>query len=209
MKKREKGYRLTKLKKRETHNFIGIFEMRHIQKAVVLAFLIIFMWLFGCSRRKSDWSSDPPPAEKIAATNEVRKKLGIRQIKEHWTFYGREFGAEDWKDGNSPCKRVQHDKSYETILWEQDYYYTGRQFRSLDGETSSVAEYLAVSYDYRTKRFDFATVTDNEEIMDMEMALHETTLEAVGEIHGFMGRTNDETLKVADKILKMWGLERL
>ena len=161
------------------------------------------------ARIKSDWTTDPPPAEKIAATNEVRKKLGIRQIKEHWTFYGREFGAEILKDGKSPCKVVQHDKSYETILSEQDSYYTGRQFRSLDGETSSVAEYLAVFYDYRKKRFGLAVVTDNEEIMDMEQALYETTLVAVGEIHGFIGRTNDETLKVADKILKMWGLERL
>lgn len=184
-------------------------RIRMFIKDTSIVLLAACMAFSGCSRRKSDWSTDPPPAEKIAATNEVRKKLGIRQIKKHWTFYGREFGAEKWKDGNSSCKVVMYDKSYETILWEQDSYYTGRQFRSLDGETSSVAEFLTVSYDYRTKRFGFASVTDNMEIMDMEMALHETTLEAVGEILGFMGRTNDETLKVADKILKMWGLERL
>ncbi|NIP26597.1 MAG: hypothetical protein GWN67_17215 [Phycisphaerae bacterium] len=178
-------------------------------KETSIVLLAACMAFSGCSRRKSDWSTDPPPAEKIAATNEVRKKLGIRQIKEHWTFYGRQFGAENWKDGNFPCKVVLYDKSYETILLEQDSYYTGRRFRSLDRETNSLAEYLAVFYDYRKKRFGLAVVTDNEEIMDMERALYETTLEAVGEIHGFFGRTNDETLKVADKILKKWGLERL
>ena len=174
-----------------------------------MVLLAACMAFSGCSRRKSDWSTDPPSAEKIAATNKVREQLGIRQIKHTWSFYGREFGAEIWKSNNMPYKVVQHDKSYETILWEQDNYYTGRQFRSLDRETSSCAELFVVFYDYRKKRFGLAVVTDNEEIMDMEQALHETTLAAVGEIHGFMGRTNDETLKVADKILKMWGLERL
>jgi len=176
-------------------------------KETSIVVLVACMAFSGCSRRKSDWSTAPPSPQKIATTNKVREQLGIRQIKNTWTFYGREFGAEKWKSNNMPCKTLQHDKKYEAILWEQDSYYTGRRFRSLDEDSGPWTEHLVVFYDYRTKRFGLVAVTDNEEIMDMEQALHETTPQ--GEPLGFMGRTNDQTLEVVDKILTMWKLERL
>jgi len=160
----------------------------------------------GCS--DSDWSTDPPSPDKIAATNKVRQKLGIRQMKDNWTFYGREFGCEKWKETqNALCKRVKYDKEYETILWEEDRYYTGRQILTPDREAGLVSECLSVYYDYRSDRFSLTVSTDDEDIMAMENALIETTPE--GKSFGFNARTNEETLEVADKILKKWNLKRL
>ena len=170
--------------------------------AVLLSACIIFS---GCS--DSDWSTDPPSPEKIAATNKVREQLGIRQIKDNWTFYGRSYASESWKDNRKePCKNVQHDKKYEKILWEQDIYYTGRSFLSPDRDSGPESEFLVLYYDFRIKRFNLAVVTDNRDIMALEETLHETTPR--GGL-GYMGRTDDETLEVADKILKMWNMERL
>ncbi|MGB2808882.1 MAG: hypothetical protein WBC22_14150 [Sedimentisphaerales bacterium] len=185
--------------------------MKHNNQKYILVFLTICMVFSGC--RKSDWSTDPPPAEKIAATNKVRSELGIRQIKENWIFYGRRSGNEGWKDENgNSCKDVMYDKNYEKILSEADYYYSGRLFPTPDPDTfldtSLVDENLQIVYDYRIKRFGIVVATDNEDIQSMEDKLSDTTPDNVA-INGFMGRTNKDTLEVADKILKMWGLERL
>jgi hypothetical protein len=158
----------------------------------------------GCS----DWSTNPPSPEKIAATNKAREKRGIRQIKDNWTFYGREFGSEKWKETqNALCKIVKYDKEYETILWEEDRYFTGRSFPSPDRDSGLTSEDLTVIYIYRTERFSLAVSTDDEDIMAMVDALHETTPDV--ETHGFRGRTNEETLEVVEKILKKWNLNRL
>ena len=179
--------------------------MTHNHKMSIFVFLIICIVFSGC--RKSDWSTDPPSAGRIEATNKNRKKLGIREIKKNWTFYGREFGAEKWKNGILGCKTVQHNNNYENILWEADYYYTGSLVSHPDPDAGLVGEKLQIVYDYRTKLFAIVVTTDNARIKEMEYGLQETTPE--GQSHGFMGRSNEETLEVAEKILKMWGLERL
>lgn len=160
------------------------------------------------ARMKSDWSTDPPSPEKIAASNKIRKELGIREIKHSWSFYGREFGGEKWKDGKLLCKTVRYDDGYKTIQWETDEYYSGRRYQHSDPDSNSlVAEELNVCYDYRTERFSIVVSTDNEQFKDWEYELCETTPDNCSS--GFMGRTDEDTLAVVDKILKAWGLERL
>lgn len=189
--------------------------MRFHSEKFTFIFIISCLVFGGC--RKGDWSTDPPPPEKITATNKVRSELGIRQIKENWSFYGRRSGKESWKDENgNGCKDVIYDKNYETILSEADYYYSGRSFPTPDPDTfldtSLVGEMLQIVYDYRIKRFGIVVSTDNEEIQPMEDKLRDTKpyiSDFSVAINGFMGRTNKDTLEVADKILKMWGLERL
>ena len=186
--------------------------MNYHQKVIVLLSFVVFAGLFGCER--SDWSTDPPPPESIAATNEVRIEHGVRTIKKNWTFYARQFGEEKWHNAKGQlCKQVYYDRLYHDIHAESDYYYSGRTFRSLDPDGGTVQEMAQISYVYVAKRFAIAVITDNKEIRSMvdglgEMLKYPTIYGSyVG--YGYMGRTNEETLNVADKILKMWGLERL
>jgi hypothetical protein len=185
--------------------------MRFRSIKFILIFIISCLVFGGC--RKSDWSTDPPPAEKIVVTNKVRSELGVRQIKGNWTFYGREFGTEKWKyETGSACKDVMYDRNYETILCEADYYYSGCLVSHPDPDADLVREMLQIVYDYRIKRFGIIVTTDNEDIKSMEDKLSDTTPDSSHfnvAIPGFMGRTNKEALEVADKILKIWGLERL
>jgi hypothetical protein len=173
----------------------------------------------------------PPTAAKIAESNKVRREYGIRQIKHDWIFYGREFGVEKWKDGKFLCKTVCCDDrdrrpiaksdnvegkeqgySYETILYETDCYYTGRTYPTRDPDGGSDSEVLTVTYDYGQRRFCIAYVTDNEEIEAKIKGLEGmlTRPERYGPcVFGYMGRTDAETLEVADRILEMWGMSRL
>lgn len=162
----------------------------------------------------NDWSTDPPPPESIAATNEIRRERGVREIKETWTFYGREFGAEKWKDHPEQiCKTVQHDKSYHEIWIEYDDYYSGRTFTEPYPDWGTSRETLSINYFYGPDRFSINVRTDNKEIESMVDGLKEQmrypNLDGDYLGYGNMGKTNEETLEVADKILKMWGLERL
>jgi hypothetical protein len=181
--------------------------MRYIQKVFVLAFLVLFMCLFGCE----DWSTDPPTTENIAATNKIRRERGVREIKKAWTFYGRRSGREIWKEHpEGRCKTVHYDKSYDKIWIEHDYYYSGRTFRGFEGET---VEKLLICYFYGPDRFSLSILTGNRQIRSMVRGLKEwmeyPSPDGDYLTYGRMGETNEETLEVADKILKMWGLERL
>src|SRR5215467_10207491 len=88
------------------------------------SFMCLITWLavlFGCSRSGS-FSTVPP--KDTPQTNQARAQIGIRQIKNNWSFYGREFQAEKWKDGTNLCKVVQRDNTA-ALLWEQDLSSSG------------------------------------------------------------------------------------
>ncbi|MHC4153822.1 MAG: hypothetical protein ACYST6_02685 [Planctomycetota bacterium] len=209
--------------------------MKWCYKWIVTLLSIMVLTLFACSKKErgrvSDWSTEPPTADKIEETNKVRDKYGIRRIKGSWTFYGREFGVEKWKDGKFTCKTVCCDDkdrrprvknrateessrgySYETILYETDYYYTGRTYLGHDSDAGPSSEVLTVTYDYSQKRFGLLVVTDNKQIEALVKSLKDmlTRPERYGPVVlGYMARTNAETLLVADRILEIWGLRRL
>ena len=190
--------------------------MKSYREILFLLSIAGCIFLYGCpdDTRTSDWSTDPPPDEVIAKTNEIRKKLGVRQIQDDWTFYGRQFGEEKWKDANGDgCKVVVYNENYEDILREYDTYRSGRTFQSLDPDGGIGPEFLAITYDYQQKRFAISAVTDNWEIKsmieDLEKGLPDLRKGKDGGYDGLMGKTNEETLEVVDKIFKMWGLKRL
>lgn len=170
-----------------------------------LALCCVCLAVLGCSRRGgkgSDFSTVPP--KDVQETNAVRKKLGIRLIKPAWTFYGRRSGAEDWADGKvGLCKRVQRAQGASKILWEQDYYYTGATYvPPADPQAGSVHEVLTISYHYGTKRFHVGYGGPDPRINAWMPALDDSEF-------GHMGKTNEETLSVADKALSQLGLQRL
>jgi hypothetical protein len=184
----------------------------------VLLYLAVIGGLSGCSD-DSDWSTGPPPADKIAQTNNIRRELGIREVQGDWAFYGRQFGVETWKQGQFQAKKVCYDDTFEeataegkpptayqysydynNILWEQDYYYTGRTFPSTTPDEGKVWEFLSLLYDYRTKRFGLDIITNDNQIL------------AICSSRGLdsgSGQTNEQTLEVADRILQLWGQDRL
>ena len=185
-------------------------------KIVMVCFLVVLhcvpVVFIMAKPLKDDWSTDPPPPESIAATNEIRRERGVREIKEDWTFYGRHFGAEIWKEPSGwSCKTVQHDKSYHAIWIEFDDYYSGRTF--LTGpDKVNFRETLSINYFYGPNRFSISVITGNKEIDSMVDGLKERMRYPNPDgdylIYGRMDETNEEILEVAEKILKIWGLER-
>jgi hypothetical protein len=191
-------------------------------------------------RQERYWSTDPPPPEKIAQTNELRRQHGVRQIKDDWVFYIRNFGEEVWKDGEGGSKKVCYDDysgkhgtsrsheysyDYDRILWEEDYYYTGRTFPSFDTDAGTTYERLTVHYDYRTRRFTVFLMTDSQEVLAVANSVgfhagmgatnQETSramqaqLMAINKFYGMGGATNEKALELADNVLKIWGKSRL
>ena len=192
--------------------------MKFYDISVVLLCLMTSITFCGCSEkeegRRSEWSTEAPPPKSIVATNKIRQEHGVRQIKENWTFSYREFGAENWKDGQGrSCKRVYYDRNYKRILYETDKYVTGATFPSRDPDGGTSHEKLDITYYYAAKRFVISVTTNNKEIQSLFNQLKDRikypTRDGGYLSSGQMGQTNEETLKVADKILKMWGLERL
>jgi len=180
----------------------------------IVIMVILSLYASSDEPYESDWSIVPPSAETIRVTNEARQEHGVREIKQEWSFYGRQFGEEKWKDakGNS-CKVVACDRKYHMIESEDDYYYSGVMFQYSDPDDGMTQEFLRISYYYPTKRFCIAVVTGNKEIELMVDRLPEflgkPNIFGGYSSSGSMGNTNEETLAVAEEILRRWGLERL
>lgn len=131
---------------------------------------------------------------KLATENEERAKLQLRQIHPDWYLYRREFGADDWKIASSDglVKRVQRDTTGK-LLWEEDYYYTGRTFSTSEGQQW---ETLTVHYDYGPRKLLVSYVGQDA-----------TTSSLVGRANSLA--TTTEKLSVVEEILRRWGIPRL
>lgn len=80
--------------------------------------------------------------------NERRRLEGLREIESSWYSYKIDSGEEVWKlDSNAPfeLKRLFRSEPGK-IVWEQDYYHTGRKF-FING-SDQTWEFLAVYFDY-------------------------------------------------------------
>ncbi|MBE0535684.1 MAG: hypothetical protein IH624_08435 [Phycisphaerae bacterium] len=146
---------------------------------------------------------EPPykkePVSDVAKTNEVRKELGIREVKDDWEFCGHRFGEDTWKYGAFECKKVKLNEELDRILWEQDYYYTGVTWTDIDGTNR---EFLAITYDYNEGVF-FVVYNGQQAKLDaLQNRLAST-------YYGFMAETNEETLRIADEMLAAIGKSRL
>jgi hypothetical protein len=171
-----------------------------VKESLRLFMILMLVSALSCSPR-TDFSVVPP--SDIASTNAVRKKLGIREIKPEWKFYGREFGEENWLYGSiGQCKKVHRKRDSDSIKWEEDYYYSGATYVSRDPDGGRGYEFLIIHYDYDDKRFYINYVGKNATIETSLRKLESTN-------SGRRGTTDVETLKEADKILGSWKIPRL
>ena|SRR2546429_7656519 len=158
----------------------------------VLLTLMLASLVVSCGRNPT---SSAVPTTKAMAENQKREKLGLRQVKTIWYLYRTEFGAEDWKlkeSDNWGSKRIQRDSSGK-LLWEEDYYYSGKTFMTDKGQDW---EMLTVHFDYGSGAFAVSYVGQDTTMAALlnKVAAHSTAT---------------EKLAVADEILKKWGMTRL
>ena len=157
--------------------------------------LFVTLWVStGCSQ-------PPPDTEK---TNAIRQKLGIRTINKDWHYCGMSYREQTWSSGNHGEKKVARDAKG-NILWEQDYYYSGRTFTSPDPDAGTCSEMLSLCYDYSIQKFYIGIVTGEKST--------EAAIESLEQLpsapFGYAGTNNLATLTVADEILESWKMSRL
>ena len=131
----------------------------------------------------------------MPSENQQREKIGLRLISPTWNLYRVAFSEEDWKASQAGdiVKKVHRD-SIGKVVWEEDYYYTGRSFFTEKGQSW---EFLAVYYDYTNAFLDVKYVGQDRSITEALDTLR-TKLAPM-----------QEKLSVADQILEKWGIRRL
>jgi len=141
------------------------------------------------------------PVSDVAKTNEVRKKLGIREIKDDWQFYLHEFGVDKWHYGGGglECKTVQLNEELDRILLETDLYYSGIVWTDIDGTNR---EFVTLTYDYNEGLFYVVYNGQQAKLNALRNRLAPT-------YYGFKAETNEETLRIADEMLAAIGKARL
>lgn len=129
------------------------------------------------------------------AENQERARLGLRLLGTNWCLYRAEFGEEDWKVASSDgwiAKKIHRDSDGK-LVWEEDYYYSGRTFVSPKGQDW---EMLTVHYDYGSSAITASYIGPNPAITSLF------------DRHG-SGATNAQKVLDIEQILKTWGIPRL
>ena len=137
----------------------------------------------------------PRPA--LSAENKEREKLGLRLVKTNWFLYSRQFGEENWKldaSAKSWAKKI-HLKDNDNVLWEEDYYYSGKTFL-FPPDKGETGEMLVIHYDYGPSLLEVNYVGQDPDILALMKGISP-------------GSTLSNKLSVADEILKKWNIPRL
>ena len=167
-------------------------------KLLILAMMAIPS-LTGCSGGGASSTSYLTPAhlKRMAAENVTRASIGLREIQITWHLYSVEFNEENWKvvPADAVDKKLHRDGSGK-IIWEEDYYYSGRTF--IDFKGGQVDEQLTIHYDYTSSTLYIDYVGEDPAI---------ETLVAPMRPGSAMPRKS--MFSAADTVLKKWGLSRL
>lgn len=126
------------------------------------------------------------------AGQQQREQLGLNPIGANWQLQRDEFSEQDWKargTDSSISKKVKRD-SKGNLLWEEDYYYSGKTFTTFKGET--VLEQLTVYYDYRTSLYKIGYIGASPIIEAL-----------VGELKS-QPVTKENGLRVVNSVLRLW-----
>lgn len=120
--------------------------------------------------------------------------MGLRAVAPQWraTLKGGEYIS--WiyapTEGGGEAKSVHYDDN--GPLWEEDYYYSGRQYAAADGDGTSF-EMLTLHFDYNTRLCIVHVVTDNKAVKAILDDLPESGVEL------------KQAMVLADSIVKRWG----
>ena len=125
----------------------------------------------------------------------ARNKAGLRAVSPAWRITSQDRNYVSWGyPGGGRAKQVHFDSKH--VIWEEDYYHTGRQYPSLDGEDTSF-EMLTLHYDYETGFCAVRVVTDN---ITLDTAVEGTASETGIEL--------SRAFELADSILSVWKMKR-
>ena len=95
-------------------------------------------------------------------------------------------------------------------MWERDCYNSGVSYSTTNG---TLFEYLSVNYGYGTKQVALDYLSTNAAIAALFTNLTLAPLGPKGPLgrqeKWYVGRNNQETLAVADKLLAIWNRTRL
>lgn len=164
--------------------------------ALVIFHIACVFFLCGLSscNRNSSATSKTASAANVAAESARRTQVPLRQIKASWKFYKAERNEEVWTStaGGEEVKRL-HRSDKGLLEWEEDYYYSGRTFSTIDGVNW---ENMVLHFDYLTGQFKLYYVGQSPAVETLMSQLPGSS-------------TNQQTLSIADQILKLWGLSRL
>jgi hypothetical protein len=121
--------------------------------------------------------------------------MGIRQVHPSWHLYKIQFSEEVWTTRpmrGTELKRIHRNQDGDPV-WEEDYYYSGRAFTTIDG---TIEEHLTIHYSYES------------DDITLKYAGQDPATEAV--LAGLPEKSsNAQKLSAADEILKKWGMPRL
>lgn len=162
---------------------------------VVAALALALLCASVACNRSSTAGYQPSP--NTMAENPQREKVELRTVKATWHFYRVEFGAEDWKLDAADrwgAKRIQRD-SKGNPQWEEDYYHSGKTYRTENGGQDW--ERITVYYDYGPGTLEIHYIGENSAIRAAFDGLKSKA------------STPAEKLSVVDNTLKAWGLSRL
>ncbi|MBN1294811.1 MAG: hypothetical protein JXB48_23445 [Candidatus Latescibacteria bacterium] len=162
-----------------------------------ISLCLLIMTIQGCAE-KTPYSMSPK--SDIEKTNAVRRELGIREIKPDWQFYIHQFNMDKWKDHDYLSKTVQMTEDPNELLWETDEYYTGATW--ITANNGVAWEHVVIAYDYTAKQFSIDYSGPNAKINILFENIGMTS-------YGYAANSNEETLKLADKVLSLLGLSRL
>jgi hypothetical protein len=156
---------------------------------VRLLLSVAFSLLFSCGKMPTT-----KPSSTLVPENDKRREIGLRLIGPGWKLYSAQFDEENWEAANngSTAKKLNRNTNG-TIVWEEDYYYSGRNFFTRKGENW---EFLAIHYDYQRTLLEVKYVGPDTNIV--------SALQSLGS-----GAAFAQKVGIADSILKKWGMSRL
>lgn len=162
------------------------------QRVIALLCVIVICLAASCKRITKASTGIPAITMK---ENGRRAALGLQVVGTNWFLYSSEFGEENWKiDPKGYLAKKIHRDSQNTIQWEEDHYYSGKSFRA-NPDDPTEWEMLTLHYEYATGILDLRYVGQDVSIITL------VTKSAAAP-------TLSDKLKIADEILKKWGMSR-
>jgi len=165
-----------------------------IHRSTVLVLFAFLLMIMSCQKSSTTISAS---AAITMAENKQRAIVGLRLVKTNWFLYSTQFNEESWKINSADeyeAKKIHRDPNG-TVIWEEDYYYSGRTFL-FPPDKGTDWENVTVNYDYTKHLLTVSYVGVDPSITRL-----------FGGSGPIIQMTNN--MSIADEILKKWGISKL